>query len=201
MDEKNNYKVMKDLAGYFKKGERLAIYNAAENPRDKLLIRLLWVTGRRLSEILNIKISDINFEDRHVIINVLKKRENHQDISYLDEDTIRIINIYLNNNDLIKSDYLFRSDFNPQKPISRQRAFNIIKKCCNDAGIYKVGNKEPHPHHFRHTYAIDQARKLKSPADLRKLQMALSHSNLGVTEQYLKFAAEDMKTMVQNVDY
>jgi site-specific recombinase XerD len=39
------------------------------------------------------------------------------------------------------------------------------------------------------------ARKMKSPGDVRKLQMMMEHSNLAVTEQYLQFSDEDVKEM------
>jgi integrase len=86
---------------------------------------------------------------------------------------------------------------NKNKPISRQRAFQIVRKLAEEVGINNVGGKQPHPHHFRHTYAIDQARNMKSPADVRKLQMTMDHSSLAVTEQYLKFSDEEIKLILQ----
>lgn len=214
MVEQNNFEVMKDLSGYFKEGERKAIYNSAESFRDKVLIRLLWITGRRINEILNIKVYDINFEDKQIIIHVEKKTkkigedENGKSIrskldklslSYIDKFTTELITSYIKSYELLKTDYLFKSDFKNNSPITRQRAFQIIRKSCNNAGINRVGNSEPHPHHFRHSFAVDMARKLKSPADIRKLQLMLDHSSLSVTEKYLKFADEEVRGLIDHI--
>ena len=214
MGEKNNFEVMGDLQGYFKEGERKAIYNHAETLRDKALIRLLWVTGRRVGEILSIRISEIDFQSKSVLIHVEKKTKkigvdetgkaikgkyDKTSLSYLDDFTIRLLLAYVSSNNLNPNDYLFKSEFIPEKHITRQRAFQIVRNCCTKAGIFKVGNKEPHPHHFRHSYAIDQANNMNSPADIRKLEMAMDHSSLAVTEKYLKFADKEIRKLVDNV--
>ena len=199
MAEENTPQVMKDLTGYFKSGERTAIYNSAESFRDKVLIRLLWVTGRRLSEVLNIKVYEINFESKQIEIHILKKKKSKTSLSYIDEFTNNLIKTFISNHGLKREDYLFKSEFNITQPISRQRAFQIIRAACFKAGITNVGNKEPHPHHFRHTFAVEMAKKLKTPADVRKLQLLLDHSTLAVTEQYLKFADEEVKELIENI--
>ena len=213
MTEKNNFEVMKDLQGYFKDGERKLIYNGAESLRDKVLIRLLWITGRRINEILNIKINEIDFELKALTIHVEKKTKKVKDslgnkvkvkfdklsLSYLDDFTTKLLIYFINQTQLKDNDYLFKSDFKENKPITRQRAFQVIRRTCKKAGIDNIGGKKPHPHHFRHTFAIDQAKRMKSPSDVRKLQMTMDHSSLAVTEQYLKFSDEEIRTLVNNV--
>ena len=199
MAEENTPQVMKDLQGYFKSGERTAIYNNAESFRDKVLIRLLWVTGRRLSEVLNIKVYEINFESKQIEIHILKKKKSKTSLSYIDDFTNNLLKSFIANYGLKREDYLFKSEFNITQPISRQRAFQIIRASCFKAGITHVGNKEPHPHHFRHTFAVEMAKKLKTPADVRKLQLLLDHSTLAVTEQYLKFSDYEVKELIENI--
>lgn len=202
---------MRDLQGYFKRGERKAIYDAAlieGKVRDAVLIRLLWISGRRISEILNIKIHEIDFEIDKISYHIDKKTHKIKGVRYkkdlvklkpVDKFTIGLLKKYINELELKPSDYLFKSDFKPDSPISRQRAFQIVRRYAEKANIEKVGGKKPHPHHFRHSYAIDRARKLKSPADIRKLQMMMEHSNLGVTEQYLQFSDNDLADMVEDI--
>jgi len=199
MAEKESFVVMKDLQGYFKEGQRKKIYNSAETLRDKVLIRLLWVTGRRISEILQIKVHEIDFELMAVSIHIKKKRFDKVSLSYLDKFTIKLLKYYIKSYGLRPDDYLFKSDFKKDSPISRQRAFEIVRKTCRKAGIYKVGKKEPHPHHFRHSFAVDLAKKMKKPEDVRKLQMALDHSSLAVTEKYLQFSGEEMRSLVEEI--
>lgn len=206
--EEKNFNIMRDLQGYFKDGERTRIYNSAESLRDKVLIRLLWITGRRLGEILDVKVHEIDFEINKISFHIEKKTEMINKIRVkkdlvklkpIDKFTIKLLKDYIEEYSLNKSDYLFKSDFKEGSHISRQRAFQIVRRACKNAGINKVGKGMPHPHHFRHTFAIDMAKKLKTPSDIRKLQMMLEHSNLAVTEQYLQFSDEDLKDMVNNI--
>ena len=220
MTEKNSFQVMKDLQGYFKDGERKAIYNAADSLRDKLLIRLLWITGRRINEILNIKVHEIDHELKQITIHIEKKtmklKDEHGkdvikddnpirikkdviDISYIDDFTYNLITAYLNENTLQSNDYLFKSEFKENQPITRQRAFQIVRRLCKIVGIDKVGDNKPHPHHFRHSLAVDIAKQMKNPADIRKLQNILGHSSLAVTEQYLKFSNEEIRELIDNI--
>lgn len=199
-----NYSAIKDLQGYFKEGERKAMFIAAQNPRDKVLIRLLWVSGRRITEILTIKVHEIDFQINKIAYHIEKKTEKVNGIRQkkdliklkpIDDYTVRLLKAYISETNLKSDNYLFESEFKPGYPITRQRAFDIVRWCADKAGIEQVGGCKPHPHHFRHSYAIDMARKMKSPGDVRKLQMMMEHSNLAVTEQYLQFSDEDVKEM------
>ena len=190
-------RVMYDLSGYFKDGEREAIYNACKNSRDKLLIRLLWKTGRRISEILQVKIKDMNFDDNMILWNILKKKTPTKKWLPVDNGTMRFIENYVKAKGLSEEDYLFSSN-SKKGYLTRVRVFQILRNLCEEVGIYYVGTKEPHPHHFRHSFAIEKAKKLKSPADIRKLQQYLGHANLGITETYLQFGSQDLRSMVED---
>lgn len=213
MEEKNSFRVMKDLQGYFKEGERERLYNSAETLRDKSLIRLLWITGRRINEVLNIKVSEIEFEKKTIVIHVEKKTKSIKNpdgtksrvkddllsLSHMDDFTIDLLKLYLIDYKLNRNDYLFKSSFKEDKPITRQRAFDILKRIGKEADVNSVGNKGIHPHHFRHTYAIDVAKRMKTPADVRKLQLILDHSSLAVTEQYLKFSDKEVSELIEDL--
>jgi site-specific recombinase XerD len=203
-----NFTVMKDLQGYFKEGERKAMYNAADSPRDKLLIRLLWISGRRITEVLQIKVHEIDFQLNKIAFHIEKKTEKVNGIKQkkdlvklkpIDDFTAKLLKWYINETGLKPDNYLFESEFKTGSPISRQRAFQVIRFIAEKAGVEKVGGKLPHAHHFRHSFAIDMARKMETPADLRKLQMMLEHANLGVTEQYLQFSDEELRDMSSKV--
>ena len=206
MAEENNYEIMKDLQGYFRPGEIKRIYNSAETLRDKLLIRLLWKTGRRITEILSVQVFDIDFDDPAIVWHIGKKTKRVQGkrVKYdlrrripIDSFTFRLIEVYIKQYGLDKKDYLFQSPFDTFKPISRQRAFELVRNICYKAEVYYVGNKRPHPHHFRHTFAIEMAKKLQSPADLEKLRRIMEHSNLGTTQTYLQFSDEDLRDLIE----
>jgi len=190
------YDVMKDLSGYFKPGEREMIYYNCKSERDKLIIRLLWKSGRRVSEILRIKIKEINFKDNNILFNIEKKKKEFRKWKPIDSKTMEMIMIYVKSNSLKDEDWLFPS-YSKAGYLTRQRVFQIIRAAAKKSQIYFIGEKPPHPHHFRHSFAIDKAKKLKSPADMRKLQQYLEHSNMGMTEQYLQFGDEDLRSLVE----
>jgi len=195
--ERNNFiDVMKDLQGYFKPGERKAIYNNCDSVRDKLLIRILWKSGRRTSEILLLKVADINFEDRIILWNILKKKKPLKRLKPIDDYTLRFLRSYITRNNLKPTDYVFKSPVS-NKPLSRQRVYQIVLRACEKAGIYNVGNTKPHPHHFRHTFAVNWAKNSNSPSDIKKLKDFLEHSSLNITETYLQFASEESRELVE----
>lgn len=209
MVESNQYEIMRDLSGYFKPGQRKAIYNSCESWRDKALIRLLWISGRRISEILMVKIPDIDWERSSILWHIEKKSQKKNGVRFkkdlrkwkpIDKFTKDVLEYYIQEYGLNIEGYLFPSMFSYGKPITRQRAFQIVRRVCEKAGVNLVGEKQPHPHHFRHSRAIDLAKGFKSPADLRKLQMVLEHANLGITEQYLQFSDSELREFSDTID-
>ena len=162
------------------------------------MIRLLWKSGRRISEVLNIKRGDIDFDNRMILWDILKKKKAIRKWKPIDDWTLGLLSDYLLKSNLDKKEYFLLHTGNPLKHMTRQRAFQIIRKSCKKANIDLVGNKKPHPHHFRHTFSVDIARKMKSPADVRKLQMLLEHSNLNTTEQYLQFSDLEMRDLIDS---
>jgi len=195
--ENQTIEVMRDLSGYFKEGQIRKIYYACDKWRDRLLIRLLWKTGRRISEILELKVSDIDFTEGRILWNILKKKKPYKTWKPIDSKTLQLLGWYINEVGL-QEDHFVLNAGDPYKHISRQRAFQIVRRASKKAGIKKVGEKKPHPHHFRHSLAVDMAKKMKSPADVRKLQKYLEHSNLAVTEVYLQFGDEEIRGLLED---
>jgi len=208
------YDAMKDIQGFFRDGERELIYNRCVSQRDKVLIRLLWKTGRRIGEILAVKVNEIDFENYNILWHIEKKKQKvgtnpetnrpifkKRDLVVwkpIDKKTIDLIIDYITEESLMPESHLFSSPFMPERPITRQRAFQIVRELCKKAGIIWVGTKHPHPHHFRHSFAAEISKKLKSPSDIRKLQMIMEHSNVSTTENYLQFGNEELRELIED---
>lgn len=117
----------------------------ADNPRDEAMISLLYESGCRISEFLNIKLKDITFEQEYAMINVMGKTGNR---SIPISKSIPLLKTYLNYNKKGKEDYLF--------PLEYRNTSKIIKKLFKKAKIDKPCN----PHQFRHSRATELAKKL-----------------------------------------
>lgn len=188
---------MQDLQGFFKEGEREKIYKACEVPRDELLIRLLWKSGRRIGELLQLRVQDIDFKKGMILWNISKKRTLKKAWKPMDTKTMQLLAWYVSYFQLEPDEYILHA-YDRKRPITQQRCDQIVKRLCKKVGILKVGNTKPHCHHFRHSYAIDLINKSQKASGIRLVQQALEHSNLKMTEAYLQFSPEELRELVED---
>jgi site-specific recombinase XerD len=139
---------------------------AARSTRDYLIIRLLWRTGIRVNELLNIRPRDL--EHHTNTIRILKAKGNKQRRVPLDSETLAQLRAYIEANATAEEDPIF--------PITQQWARVILNKYA------KLIGKSIHPHTFRHSFAINSVRH---GVDIRRLQQVLGHSNINTTAVYL----------------
>ena len=175
---------VKNITDYLEREQVDAILEAAHiaNHRDYLIIRVLWRTGVRVNELVNIRPGDIEWNNQ--VINVTKAKRGKQRRVLLDKDTLKML-----------SDYVLALNTPEDQPIfgltSRQIQY-IVKKYGNMIGV------NVHPHMLRHSFAIHLVR---SGVDLRRLQLLLGHSNLNMTQIYLQFKDDDIREVYQKVDF
>lgn len=160
--------------------------NTIYDYRDKTMLEVLYATGLRVSELSNLKLSNIDFND--CFIRVVGKGSKERIIPINDTSLFYLknyINDYrpqiLKNHD---SEYVFIS--NAYKNISRVAIFKMIKKNCLRAGI----KKDISPHVLRHTFA---SHLLKNGVNLRIIQELLGHEDLTTTEIYTHLINEQLK--------
>lgn len=151
--------------------------------RNKAMLETLYGTGMRISELLELTLSNINFEDSS--IKVMGKGSKERIIP-LSDLTMHYLKMYINEyRPLIlktnNSDYLF-VNYNGKK-MSRQGFFKILKELCDKSGI----DKEISPHVLRHSFATHL---LNNGADLRIIQELLGHENIETTEIYSHISNE-----------
>ncbi len=151
---------------------------------DKAIIELFYSTGIRLSELINLKLKDVNFYDN--TIKVIGKGSKERIIPFGKKAYTALKN-YLEIReicDLKKSDYFFiDSKGNKLYPMKVQR---IIKK--DLSLVTKSGKKSPHI--LRHSFATHL---LDSGADIRSIQEMLGHSSLSTTQIYTHITLEKLK--------
>ena len=159
--------------------------------RNKAILEVMYATGARISEVINLELNQIDFEE--CIIRVVGKGKKERIIP-LDDVAIEALDNYINNYRpfLIKNEtcnYVFLNK-NGEK-ISRQMIFKILKNLANKAGI----TKEISPHTLRHSFASNL---LNNGADLRVIQELLGHENLETTEIYSHLQNKKIKDDYNN---
>ena len=145
--------------------------------RNKTIIEVLYGTGIRVSELIELKLSNIFFKE-----NILKVTGKGNKERFVPLGKIAIIEIkkYLNNRDKLKinskfSDILFLNRYGRQ--LTRSMIFKVINDSSKNAEI----DKKISPHTLRHSYATHL---LKNGADLRTIQLILGHESITTTEIY-----------------
>lgn len=162
---------------------RLLEQPSGETPkelRDKAMLELLYATGIRVSELISLKVSDVNLQmeylncvDAHkeraipfgkVAKDALKK--------YLEEGRVKLVEDE-------STEWLFTNCSGQQ--MSRQGFWKLIKHYGNKAGI----KSEITPHTFRHSFA---AHLVGNGADLKSVQEMLGHSDISTTQVYTQMS-------------
>ena len=159
-----------------------------EGIRDRLIIELLYSTGIRVSELVNIKIKDIKIKEQQ--INILGKG-NKERIVLFGEQAKEMIKIYLNAyKDFFKgnilNEYLLIN--NKGKQLSTNKIELIVKDVLRKSAL-KLNIS---PHTLRHTFATHM---LDSGADLKSVQELLGHENLKTTAIYTHVSNERLKNV------
>ena len=160
-------------------------YDTAINQRNSVIIELLDATGIRVSELVNIRLSDIDLNER--IIKVLGKGSKER-IVIFNNHTKKAIEIYLNDgyhefNKLSSGYLILNKDGNK---LSERYVRNIINKLVINAGLdIKIS-----PHTFRHTFATDM---LEDGSDLMTVKELLGHESLNTTSIYTHVTNEQIR--------
>lgn len=158
--------------------------------RNKAMLELLYATGMRVSELIQLTLNDIDFEN--ATIRTIGKGSKERIIP-LGEYALRYVTIYLQQyrGGMLKkeyNDYLFLN--NHGKKLTRQGFFKIIKQRAKEANI----EKELSPHTLRHSFATHL---LNHGADLRSIQELLGHSDISTTQIYTHVSSEHIKENYQ----
>ena len=156
--------------------------------RDRTMLEVLYATGLRVTELLNLKLSQVNLNQG--VVRIVGKG-NRERLIPLGEESVRWLAQFAQGARMEillerQSEYLFptrRGDH-----MTRQAFWHIIKRYAMKGGI----NKELSPHTLRHAFATHL---LNHGADLRVVQMLLGHSDLSTTQIYTHVARERMKEL------
>ena len=158
----------------------------SDGVRDRLIIEMLYATGVRVSELVNIKYDDIDFNNRR--IRVLGKG-NKERIVYYGEYAEDVLKEYIATHDRNRENYLFTNSKGDK--ITDRGIRYIIDKIMSKLAV-KV---HVTPHVLRHTFATDM---LNNGCDIKVVQELLGHSSLKTTEVYTHVTNERLKEVYYN---
>ncbi|MBP9119849.1 MAG: site-specific tyrosine recombinase XerD [Ignavibacterium sp.] len=146
--------------------------------RDKAMLELFYACGTRVSELINIKVNDLFFEDE--IIRVFGKGSKERLIP-VGSSAVKWVGEYLKKSRplLMKKSKSENNLFLNSRgsKLSRMGVWKIIDRYVKQAGI----EKDVHPHTFRHSFATHL---LEGGADLRAVQEMLGHADISTTQIY-----------------
>ena len=154
--------------------------------RDTAMIELLYAAGLRVSELINLKLQDVNLEAGFVRVFGKGSKERVVPIGLFAkqriDDYLKTARPLILKN--IPSRYLFVA--RAGKPMTRQGFWKLIKRYALKAGF----NKKITPHSLRHSFA---SHLLEGGADLRAVQLMLGHVDISTTQIYTHVAREHLK--------
>jgi len=154
--------------------------------RNKAMLELMYSSGLRVSELINLELSDIDLNNNYVRCFGKGSKER---IVPVGEYSSKYLSIYINEyRDSMKKGYYTEKIFlnNHGKEMTRQGFFKIIKRIAKDKDI----NKNITPHMLRHSFATHL---LNNGADLRTIQEMLGHSSISTTQIYTNVTNDILK--------
>lgn len=155
--------------------------------RNRAIIETLYGSGLRVSELVNLKISDIQMDAAFIRVS---GKGNKQRLVPLGRTAMKHIQLYLraSRNQVLpkkgSEDHLFLNRFG--NGLSREMVFIIVKRLASEAGIKKTVS----PHTFRHSFATHL---VEGGADLRAVQDMLGHESITTTEIYTHLDREYLR--------
>lgn len=161
-----------------------------EGERNRAIVELLYGCGIRVSELINVKITDLHFDESYIMV---IGKGNKQRIVPIGTYAISSIKNYIDNTrNQIKihieyQNYLFISRLG--KGLTRIMIFNIIKELSKKANI----EKEVSPHTLRHSFATHL---VDNGANIRAVQEMLGHESILTTEIYVNFDTKQMREAI-----
>ena len=178
-------KMEKKLPKFIYYNDLLEIINEStkdkDGVRDRLIIEMLYATGVRVSELVNIKINDIDFNNRRIIV---LGKGNKERIVYYGEYAEEVLKEYMKTHERKNHNYLFVNSKGGKLTDRGVRYIidNIMSKLSVKTHVT--------PHVLRHTFATDM---LNNGCDIKVVQELLGHSSLKATEIYTHVTNEHLK--------
>ncbi|MEK6926990.1 MAG: site-specific tyrosine recombinase/integron integrase [Nanoarchaeota archaeon] len=166
------------------KEEVKKLIDSCDTEKSKLMISLLYSAGLRVSELVNLKVGDVNFNEN---TGWVRKGKGSKDrVFTLSHGLGQNLKEYLNGRE-------YQYVFSKSKPLTTRNIQKIIKGLRESAGI----NKKVTPHTLRHSFATHL---MEQGTDIRMIQVLLGHSSLNTTQLYAHVSTDQIKKVANPLD-
>ncbi len=158
-----------------------------QGERNRAILETLYSCGLRVSELTNLKISDLFFEEGFIKVTGKGDKQRFVPIAASTEKYIKIYKNSVRNHIAVQPEYEDTLFLNRRgKQLTRAMIFTIVRQLAEKAGIHKTIS----PHTFRHSFATHL---LENGADLRAIQLMLGHESITTTEIYMHVDKSHLK--------
>lgn len=163
-----------------------------QGERNRAIIETLYACGLRVSELTNLKLSDLFFEEGFIKVHGKGRKDRFVPINL---SAVKFINLYIDSVRLHQKPKLGESDIlflnRRGHRLTRAMIFTMIKHLAKEANI----KKNVSPHTFRHSFATHL---LENGADLRAIQMMLGHESIITTEIYTHLDKTHLRDVIES---
>jgi integrase/recombinase XerD len=166
------------------KEEVKSLIESADNVKSRLIISLLYSTGLRVSEVVNLKVENLNFSENTGWVR--SGKGNKDRLFSISEELCSELSEYLKGRE---NKYVFSKG----APLTTRNIQKIIKSTKERAGI----SKKVTPHTLRHSFATHL---LEQGTDIRVIQAMLGHASLNTTQLYTHISSEQIKKVQNPLD-
>ncbi|MBT4735501.1 MAG: tyrosine-type recombinase/integrase [Candidatus Marinimicrobia bacterium] len=185
----NHKRVRKRLPEFLTKEEVIKLFSVISNSKHKLMIKFLYSTGMRVSELINLKVKDFEFNQNYGWV---RDGKGGKDRLFVVSKKLKleIINL-ISKVKLFSTSNLFNSSFGKKYSVSSIQ--NIIKNACFKANI----TKNISPHSLRHSFATHL---IQNGYAVTEVQPLLGHNNINTTMIYLHMASPQIIKVESPID-
>lgn len=176
-------KKKKSLPKAISKSDVTSLISTATEHRlkDQMVLELLYGLGGRASEIANIRVENINFDEKYIRI---RGKGDTERLSPIHDNALILIKMFMKQNN-ITSGWLLPSKLDKTVPMSRESIYKISKRIAARSG---VDPRNVSPHVFRHSFATHM---LDAGCDMALVQEYLGHADIATTKIYAKVSQKN----------
>ena len=181
-------KTPKILPLFLTKQEVINLINSISNDKHKLMIKLLYSSGLRINELVNLKVKDLEFDKNYGWV---RQGKGNKDRLFIIADSLKEeLSNYIKKENLDQDSWIFNS-YNGH--ISTRSIQEIVKRATKKAKL----NKKVHPHTLRHSYATHL---IENGYDINSVQSLLGHNSPKTTMIYIHMASPKLINVKSPLD-